>query len=165
MFRLALLAAAASGLTPAASAGQGAQAGGDGVYPDSIVFGQSAALSGPAAELGRNMNLGIRAAFEEANRSGGIHGRQLKLLVRDDGYEPEAAVANTRELIAQRRLRPHRRRRHPDLQRRRADRQRRLGPLHRPPSPAPSCSGGRTSATWSTCAPPTTRRPRRWWSG
>ena len=100
MFRLALLAAAASGLTPAASAGQGARAGGDGVYPDSIVFGQSAALSGPAAELGRNMNLGIRAAFEEANRSGGIQGRQLKLLVRDDGYEPEAAVANTRELIA-----------------------------------------------------------------
>ena len=74
--------------------------GGDGVYPDSILFGQSAALSGPAAELGRNMNLGIRAAFEEANRSGGIHGRRLRLLVRDDGYEPEAAVTNTRELIA-----------------------------------------------------------------
>ena len=100
MTRLALLAAAALGLAPAAAVGQGAQGGGDGVHADSILFGQSAALSGPAAELGRNMNLGIRAAFEEANRSGGIDGRQLKLLVRDDGYEPEAAVANTRELIA-----------------------------------------------------------------
>ena len=100
MTRVALLAAAALGLAPAAAAGQGAQRGGDGVHADSILFGQSAALSGPAAELGRNMNLGIRAAFEEANRSGGIDGRQLKLLVRDDGYEPEAAVANTRELIA-----------------------------------------------------------------
>ena len=99
MTRRALLAAAALGLVPAAG-GLGAQSGVEGVYADSIVFGQSAALSGPAAELGRNMNLGIRAAFEEANRSGGIHGRQLKLLVRDDGYEPEAAVANTRELIA-----------------------------------------------------------------
>ena len=100
MIRLALLATVALGLVPAAAAGQGAQRGGDGVHADSILFGQSAALSGPAAELGRNMNLGIRAAFEEANRSGGIDGRQLKLLVRDDGYEPEAAVANTRELIA-----------------------------------------------------------------
>ena len=100
MTRLALLAAAALGLVPAGAAGQGMRGGGDGVYPDSILFGQSAALSGPAAELGRNMNLGIRAAFEEANRSGGIHGRRLGLLVRDDGYEPEAAVTNTRELIA-----------------------------------------------------------------
>ena len=80
--------------------GGAAQQAGDGVFPDSIVFGQSAALEGPAGELGRNMNLGIRAAFEEANREGGVHGRALRLLVRDDGYEPEAAVANTQELIA-----------------------------------------------------------------
>ncbi len=100
MVRFALLAAiAAAGLAPAAAYGV-PPAGSDGVFPDSILFGQSAALRGPAAELGRNMNLGIRAAFEEANRSGGIQGRQLRLLVRDDGYEPEAAVANTRELIA-----------------------------------------------------------------
>ena len=97
--RFALLAAAVSGLAHAAAYGA-PPSGGDGVFPDSILFGQSAALSGPAGELGTNMNLGIRAAFEEANRSGGIHGRQLRLLVRDDGYEPEAAVANTRELIA-----------------------------------------------------------------
>ena len=80
--------------------GGAAQEGGDGVFPDSIVFGQSAALEGPAGELGRNMSLGIRAAFEEANRDGGVHGRLLRLIVRDDGYEPEAAVANTDELIA-----------------------------------------------------------------
>ncbi len=99
MGRFALLAAAAAGLAPVAAYAP-PPAVSDGVFPDSILFGQSAALSGPARELGRNMNLGIRAAFEEANRSGGIHGRQLRLLVRDDGYEPEAAVANTRELIA-----------------------------------------------------------------
>lgn len=74
--------------------------GGNGVFADSIVFGQSAALSGNARELGENMNLGVRAAFEEANREGGIRGRMLRLLVRDDLYEGEAAVANTRELIA-----------------------------------------------------------------
>lgn len=71
-----------------------------GVYADSIVFGQSAALTGDAMALGTNMNLGIRAAFEEANRDGGVHGRLLRLRARDDGYEPEAAARNTAELIA-----------------------------------------------------------------
>ena len=79
--------------------GQDAGAGGDGVFPDSIVFGQSAVLSGDSRGLGTNMSLGVRAAFEEANREGGIHGRLLRLVVRDDRYEAEAAVVNTRELI------------------------------------------------------------------
>ncbi|MCY4342382.1 MAG: ABC transporter substrate-binding protein [Gammaproteobacteria bacterium] len=66
---------------------------------DSLLFGQSAALSGPASELGSGMRLGLLAAFEEANRSGGVHGRALSLISLDDGYEPEAAVVNTRTLI------------------------------------------------------------------
>ncbi|MDE0002080.1 MAG: ABC transporter substrate-binding protein [Rhodospirillaceae bacterium] len=70
-----------------------------GVFDDRVVFGQSAALSGPARELGINMNLGIMAAFEEANRNGGVHGRILELRTRDDAYEPEAAITNTQELI------------------------------------------------------------------
>lgn len=70
-----------------------------GVYPDRVVFGQSAALSGPAAELGVGMRLGILAAFEEANRAGGVNGRRLELRSLDDTYEPEAAIANTAELI------------------------------------------------------------------
>ena len=86
----------------ASSAGGAAaqtESGGSGVFADSIVFGQSAAVSGPAAELGENMNLGIRAAFEEANLEGGIHGRALRLLLRDDRYEAEAAIESTRALI------------------------------------------------------------------
>ena len=71
----------------------------DGVFEDSIVFGQSAAFSGDPAGLGTNMRLGIRAAFEEANREGGIHGRALKLVSEDDRYEAEVAVEKTRELI------------------------------------------------------------------
>ena len=89
------LAAAAPG-----AQSQQAEAGGDGVFPDSIVFGQSAAISGATWELGENMRLGVLAAFEEANRGGGVHNRALRLVVRDDRYEGEAAVANTRELIA-----------------------------------------------------------------
>ena len=41
---------------------------GPGVSAERILFGQSAAFSGPAQELGKNMNLGILAAFQEANR-------------------------------------------------------------------------------------------------
>ena len=64
-----------------------------------ILFGQSAAFSGPASELGKNMRLGIKAAFQEVNDQGGVHGRRLELLSLDDAYEPEAAIANTSELI------------------------------------------------------------------
>ena len=70
-----------------------------GITPDSVLFGQSAALSGSARELGINMRLGIEAAFAEANLAGGIHGRQLSLVSLDDAYEPEAAAINTRTLI------------------------------------------------------------------
>ena len=70
-----------------------------GIGPGSILFGQSAAFSGPAQELGINMRLGIEAAFAEANRRGGVHGRQLLLTTLDDKYEPEDAATNTRILI------------------------------------------------------------------
>ncbi|SMF09696.1 amino acid/amide ABC transporter substrate-binding protein, HAAT family [Tistlia consotensis] len=72
-----------------------------GVSADKIVFGQSAALDGPAAKLGQGMRLGLMAAFDEANRNGGIGGRKLELVSRDDGYEPERAVENTKALIEQ----------------------------------------------------------------
>ena len=67
--------------------------------PAEYLFGQSAALSGPASALGTGMRLGLLAAFEEVNRVGGVHGRRLALTTLDDAYEPEAAIANTRELI------------------------------------------------------------------
>lgn len=70
-----------------------------GVSENRILFGQSAAFEGPAAALGLGMNRGIRAAFEEVNASGGVHGRQLVLVERNDGYEPQQTVLNVRSLI------------------------------------------------------------------
>ncbi len=86
---------------PSAAARPAAMAPGQvpGVFDDRIVFGQSAAFSGPAQELGRNMQLGILAAFQEANANGGVHGRMLELESLDDAYEPEAAATNTLQLI------------------------------------------------------------------
>ena len=70
-----------------------------GVHQDRIVFGQSAAFSGPAQELGQGMRAGILAAFREVNQAGGVHGRRLELESLDDGYESDAAFANTQRLI------------------------------------------------------------------
>ena len=70
-----------------------------GVSDDQILFGQSAAFEGPAAALGRGMNLGIKAAFSEVNTTGGVYGRELKLVQRNDGYEPELAIVNSRSLL------------------------------------------------------------------
>lgn len=71
----------------------------DGVTKDKILFGQAAALEGPAAALGTGMRLGIRAAFEEANRNGGVNGRKLELKSYDDSYEPSASIQAIKKLI------------------------------------------------------------------
>jgi branched-chain amino acid transport system substrate-binding protein len=71
-----------------------------GIAPDRVTFAQVAVLEGPAAPLGTGMQLGLRAAFEEANRAGGVHGRQIALDSLDDGYEPEQSVAQVRSVIA-----------------------------------------------------------------
>jgi len=80
-------------------AGQTQQFPTPGVTDDRIVFGQSAALEGPAEELGLEIRRGILAAFDEVNANGGIGGRQLHLISYNDGYEPEIAIANTQRLI------------------------------------------------------------------
>ncbi len=71
----------------------------DGVAADKIVFGQAAALEGPASALGTGMRLGLRAAFDEANRAGGVGGRKLELVSYDDSYEPDLSVAAVKKLI------------------------------------------------------------------
>src|SRR5215813_6348681 len=73
----------------------------DGVSSDAVMFGQAAPLEGPASALGLGMRAGIVAAFEEANRAGGVHGRKLKLTSLDDGYEPDRSIAQTKKLIEQ----------------------------------------------------------------
>jgi ABC-type branched-subunit amino acid transport system substrate-binding protein len=69
-----------------------------GVTDTEIRFGISAALSGPTKELGQNMKMGITAAFNAVNASGGVHGRQLRLIAADDGYEPTRAAVAMKQL-------------------------------------------------------------------
>lgn len=71
----------------------------NGVSPNEIILGQSAAITGPAEQLGNGMKAGLTACFESVNAQGGINGRKIKLTTLDDGYEPERAIANTLSLV------------------------------------------------------------------
>ena len=76
----------------------------DGVSNDKIIFGQVAALNGPAQALGQGMREGILAAFEDSNRAGGVNGRKLELKSIDDGYEPEKTIVATNKAITEERV-------------------------------------------------------------
>jgi ABC-type branched-subunit amino acid transport system substrate-binding protein len=67
--------------------------------PPEILLGMSTVLSGPAADLGKDMQKGVLAGLEHANRGGGVHGRKLRLIALDDGYEPARTAPNMRQLI------------------------------------------------------------------
>src|SRR5262249_1194113 len=69
-----------------------------GLTDKEIRFGISAPFSGPAKELGQNMKIGIEAAFNAVNASGGVHGRQLRLMAADDGYEPSRTAEAMKRL-------------------------------------------------------------------
>ena len=70
-----------------------------GVTDSEIRFGISAPFSGAAKELGQNMQRGIEAAFRVANANGGVHGRQLRLIAADDGYEPARTAETMKQLF------------------------------------------------------------------
>lgn len=65
-----------------------------------LVLGQSAPLTGPAAELGLQMNRGARLYFDALNASGGVNGLRIDLRVLDDGYEPARCKANTERFLS-----------------------------------------------------------------
>ena len=70
-----------------------------GVSANRVLLGQSAAFSGPAAQLGIDLHAGARLYFDSVNQLGGIHGRKIEIVTADDKYEPELTAENTRRLI------------------------------------------------------------------
>jgi branched-chain amino acid transport system substrate-binding protein len=70
----------------------------------SVVFGQSAPLTGANAELGNDIRNGALAYFKQVNDAGGVHGRKLELVSLDDANQVQRAEANTIELVEKRRV-------------------------------------------------------------
>src|SRR5947207_6590022 len=75
-----------------------------GVGPRSVLFGQSAPLTGSNAELGNDIRNGALAYFRKVNEAGGLHGRKLELVSLDDANQVPRAEANTAKLIQEERV-------------------------------------------------------------
>jgi branched-chain amino acid transport system substrate-binding protein len=69
--------------------------------PSDILVGEFGSMTGGEATFGINTHRGIELAFKEVNRSGGVKGRQLKLLSLDDQGKPEEAATAVTKLITQ----------------------------------------------------------------
>jgi ABC-type branched-subunit amino acid transport system substrate-binding protein len=69
-----------------------------------VTLGMCAPFSGVAKELGTQMRIGVEVALAAQNEAGGVHGRTLKLLSYDDGYEPLRALAGMKELVEKRKV-------------------------------------------------------------
>lgn len=92
---LALFAAGCGG------AGSGGAGGGDtpGITDDTIKLGTTQPLTGPAAPGYSKISTAMTTWFDHVNESGGINGRQVELIVEDDGYNPTNTATKTRELV------------------------------------------------------------------
>ncbi|MES2584341.1 MAG: ABC transporter substrate-binding protein [Pseudomonadota bacterium] len=72
-----------------------------GISKNEILIGTIQDLSGPLAGYGKQARAGMQMAVEEINELGGIHGRKIKLLVEDAGYDPKKAILATQKLVNQ----------------------------------------------------------------
>lgn len=66
-----------------------------------IILGQSAAFTGPAAQLGIQFYQGAKVYLNQINAQGGVGRRQIEIRNLDDGYEPDRCAENTRKLISE----------------------------------------------------------------
>jgi branched-chain amino acid transport system substrate-binding protein len=68
--------------------------------PDDVIrLGQSVALTGPLAELGRAMHRGSKVCFDVVNARGGVNGRRIELVEKDDGYDVKRSVENIKGFL------------------------------------------------------------------
>lgn len=89
---LTLLLAAGLAAAPAAAQTQG-------VAPGQITLGTIQDLSGPLAAYGKQARNGLQMYVDELNGRGGIHGRQLRLIVEDSAYDPRKALLAAQKLV------------------------------------------------------------------
>jgi branched-chain amino acid transport system substrate-binding protein len=86
-------------LAPLLPLARTAHAQGAGIAADQIVLGHSGDLTGPLRDLGTQVLKGAQLYFDALNARGGIHGRKVKLLPKDDAYDPKRTVLNVNTYI------------------------------------------------------------------
>jgi len=71
-----------------------------GVTDTEVVIGTHQDLSGPITFWGVPVRNGMQMATDEINAAGGVHGRKIKLIVEDSGYDPKKAVLATQKMLS-----------------------------------------------------------------
>jgi ABC-type branched-subunit amino acid transport system substrate-binding protein len=70
-----------------------------GVTESEVTFGSSLALQGHAGYLGQETLRGAMSYLQHVNDGGGVHGRNIRLLTRDDSYDPPKCLDNTQRFL------------------------------------------------------------------
>lgn len=70
-----------------------------GVTADTVTVGHSLALSGPLGDLGQEVTKGAKAYLATVNAKGGVHGRKIELITKDDAYDSKKTLENVDALI------------------------------------------------------------------
>ncbi len=97
-FRALGLAVSALALTQLPAAAQ-TKVTNEGISANEIVIGTHQDLSGPIKVWGVPVSNGMKMAVEEINAAGGIHGRKIKLILEDNGYDPKRAVLASQKMV------------------------------------------------------------------
>ena len=97
-FRALGLAVSALALTQLPAAAQ-TKVTDQGISASEIVIGTHQDLSGPIKFWGVPVSNGMKLAIEEINAAGGIHGRKIKMVLEDSGYDPKRAVLASQKMV------------------------------------------------------------------
>ncbi|WP_158290117.1 ABC transporter substrate-binding protein [Ramlibacter sp. WS9] len=66
-----------------------------------VLIGRTTPASSPFSEMARQRRTGADACIAKLNAAGGVHGRRVKIIDRDDGYQAEKASIAVKELLDQ----------------------------------------------------------------
>ena len=66
---------------------------------NTITLGMSGPFSGGLNSVGNQFLMGANIYFENLNKTGGVYGREIKIIAKDDRYEPRIAIENVNTLI------------------------------------------------------------------
>lgn len=94
---LLVASAAAGGMVLAACSTPAADT--PGVTDEKVTIGTHTPLTGPAAAGYSSISAAASAYFDYVNANGGVHGRTIEYLVKDDGYNPATTQTVVRELV------------------------------------------------------------------
>src|SRR5947209_18051132 len=97
----AAFAAASAGVTACGSSSGGGSSSAPGVTATSITFGTHQPLTGPAAPGYSEIAPAAQAYFNYVNAHGGVFGRKIHLIIKDDAYNPTNTVNVVHQLVLQ----------------------------------------------------------------